>query len=254
MIFKNIDNGNAFDFGKTASEYAKYRDIYPKDLYECLYSLGVAHKNERWLDLGTGTGVLPLNMYKFGADIIGVDISSEQIDAAKQLADEKGAKNVSFLVCSAEKTPFEDNSFNCITAAQCFWYFDREKIISEIKRLIKPNGVFVKIYMSYTLDDEIAKRSHMLVKKMNRNWTPGVSGSRDMYNHPFENGKLNIFECKIPFTRESWHGRMCACRGTMASMDEKTLAEWDDKHRKMLSDYPDEFTVNHKIYIASYNV
>lgn len=107
--------------------------------------------------------------------------------------------------------------------------------------------VFVKSYMSYTLDDELAKRSHMLVKKMSRNWTPGASGSRDMYKHPFENGKLDIFECQIPFTRESWHGRMCACRGTMASMYEKTLAKWDNKHRKMLLDYPEEFTVKHKV-------
>ena len=27
---KNIDKGKAFDFGKTSSDYAKYRDIYPE--------------------------------------------------------------------------------------------------------------------------------------------------------------------------------------------------------------------------------
>ena len=36
-----IDNGQSFDFGRTAEYYAKYRDIYPKELFERLLSLGV---------------------------------------------------------------------------------------------------------------------------------------------------------------------------------------------------------------------
>ena len=252
MKLERIDNGMAFDFGKTASSYAKYRNIYPPELYEKLHSYGVGGKYTKWLDIGTGTGVLPLNMFEHGAEIPGVDISAEQIEFAKLLAENKKAENVSFIVSPAENLPFADNSFDCITAAQCFWYFDRDRIIDEIKRIIKPGGIFVKIYMSYTLDDEIAKKSHMLVNSFNRSWTPGASGSRDMYNHPFDGGKLETFTCEISFTRETWHGRMCACRGTMASMDNNTLAEWKKAHLKMLSEYPNEFTVKHKVYIANY--
>jgi len=73
-----------------------------------------------------------------------------------------------------------------------------------------------------------------------------------MYNHPFENGQLDIFECKLPFTHESWHGRMLACRGTKASMDKETLNKWEKEHLKLLSQYPEEFEINHKIYISSY--
>ncbi len=254
MEFKNIDHGKSFDFGKTATEYAKYRDIYPKEMYDKLYALGVGHNGEKWLDIGTGTGVLPFNLCHNGAEVTGVDISEAQIEAAKNIALEREIENVHFMTSPAENTGFADNSFDCITAAQCFWYFDREKIISEIKRILKPGGVFVKIYMSYTLDDEIAEKSHSLVKKLNKNWTPEASGSTDMYNHPFPNGELDIFTCDIPFTRESWHGRMCACRGTMASMDEKTLAKWDEAHKKLLSKYPEKFTIKHKIYIASYKI
>ncbi len=254
MNFSNIDNGKSFDFGKTALQYAKFRDIYPKEMYDKLYDLGVGAQNSSWLDLGTGTGVLPLNLYQFGANITGIDISNEQIEVAKSLAIDRNIKNIHFITSSAENTKFPDSSFDCITAAQCFWYFDREKIINEISRLIKPGGVFVKINMSYTHDDEIAAKSHRLVKRLNENWTPGASGSRDMYNHPFKNGNLDIFECNIPFTRESWHGRMCACRGTMASMDENTLAKWDKAHKKLLSKYPENFTVKHKVYIASYKI
>lgn len=29
-----IDGGKAFDWGRTSEEYAKYRDIYPKEFYQ----------------------------------------------------------------------------------------------------------------------------------------------------------------------------------------------------------------------------
>ncbi len=252
LKFKNIDHGNEFDFGRTSAEYAKFRDIYPKALYEKLYNLGIGIENSSWLDIGTGTGVLPFNLYNYGGNITGVDISESQIEVANALAIEKGSKNVHFLVSPAETLPFPDNSFDSITAAQCFWYFDRESVTKEIKRVLKPGGVFAKIYMSYTLTDEIARKSHTLVKEMNTSWTPGASGSKDIYNHPFPNGNVETFECKIPFTRESWHGRMLACRGTMASMDEDTLKIWNEAHLNMLSEYPGSFEINHKVYIAWY--
>lgn len=56
MMKNTIDNGQQFDFGKTSKEYAKYREIYPKQLYDKLYSLGIGVKDSDWLDLGTGTG------------------------------------------------------------------------------------------------------------------------------------------------------------------------------------------------------
>lgn len=35
-----IDGGSGFDWGKSSDNYAKYRDIYPKKMYEYLYRLG----------------------------------------------------------------------------------------------------------------------------------------------------------------------------------------------------------------------
>ena len=38
MKLNYIDDGNEFDFGKVSDEYSKYRDIYPKSMYEKLIS------------------------------------------------------------------------------------------------------------------------------------------------------------------------------------------------------------------------
>ena len=81
---KRIDKGKAFDWGKTSSEYAKFRDIYPPEFYKKIVDRGLCIKGQKVLDLGTGTGVLPRNMYKFGADWTGTDISPEQILTLEQ--------------------------------------------------------------------------------------------------------------------------------------------------------------------------
>ena len=71
---KNIDAGKAFDWGRTSLDYAKYRDIYPPVFYEKIADRNLCIKGQRVLDLGTGTGVLPRNMYHSGAEWTGTDL------------------------------------------------------------------------------------------------------------------------------------------------------------------------------------
>ena len=75
-----IDAGKAFDWGRTSKEYARYRDIYPEKSYRKVIDRGLCVKGQRVLDLGTGTGVLPRNLYSYGAEWTGTDISPEQIE------------------------------------------------------------------------------------------------------------------------------------------------------------------------------
>ena len=96
-----IDEGKAFDWGKTSEFYAKYRDIYPDVFYQKVADRGLCVDGQKVLDLGTGTGVLPRNMYKFGAKWTGTDISPEQIEQAKRLTSEAGM-DIDYKVVSAE--------------------------------------------------------------------------------------------------------------------------------------------------------
>ncbi len=252
MIKKSIDGGKAFDWGFTSKQYAKYRDIYPQELYNRLRELGVAADGTSWLDIGTGTGILPQNLYNPNAEITGVDISKEQINYAKQIA-EKNGWNINYFVAPAEETGLPSYSFDCITAAQCFGYFDRETMKAEIKRLLKPHGKLIKLYMDWCEDDKIASDSIGLVKKYNEEWNDG-SGFANINDDLFDGRVTESFYCDIPFTRDSWHGRMCACRGTLASMNKEQFEKWSEAHLKMLSDYPESFTVKHKVYITYFKL
>ena len=89
MRKKEIDGGKAFDWGRTSEDYAKYRDIYPPVFYQKIAERNLCVRGQKALDLGTGTGVLPRNMYSYGARWIGTDLSEEQIAQAKRLTEEQ---------------------------------------------------------------------------------------------------------------------------------------------------------------------
>lgn len=73
MNIETIDYGKPFDFGKASQDYAKYRDIYPQEFYDKILSLECCKHGQTVLDIGTGTGVLPRNMYHYGAKWIATD-------------------------------------------------------------------------------------------------------------------------------------------------------------------------------------
>ncbi|MDE6723414.1 MAG: class I SAM-dependent methyltransferase [Eubacterium sp.] len=248
-----VDNGQKFDFGKTSKEYAKYRDIYPEELFTRLYELGIGTKGSRWLDLGTGTGVLPRGMAKYGANIVATDISSEQIEEAKELS--KAYTNIEYAVSSAEDLCYEANTFDAITACQCFWYFDPKVIVPKIQSMLKSGGIFLKVYMSYMKEEEITQDSNGLVKAINGSWGGASASLKDLTTHYFDNPQMETLIVELPFTRETWHGRMMASRGVMASMNEEKIRLFDQKHREMLEKkYPEEFMVKHKIFLTWYKM
>ena len=91
IINRDIDSGKPFDWGKTSLDYAKFRDIYPKEFYQKIVDRKLCLDGQSVLDIGTGTGVLPRNMYQYGAKWTAADISENQIKQAKILSKGKFA-------------------------------------------------------------------------------------------------------------------------------------------------------------------
>lgn len=246
-----VDEGNSFDFGKTSKAYAKFRDIYPEEVFAKMHEIGVGTDGSKWLDLGTGTGVVPRGMAKYGADITATDISKEQIAEAIELS--KEFSNIKYEVLAAEDISYPEHSFDAITACQCFWYFDPNVVVPLIRTLLKPGGLFLKLYMSYMKEEPVTQDSNGLVKSINGNWTGASSALQDLRTHYFDDPHTDTMVVDIPFTRETWHGRMMASRGVMASMNEEQLKQFDAEHRQMLNEkYPECFTVKHKVFLTWY--
>jgi len=259
MKLDYVDNGNEFNWGKTSSDYSKFRDIYPKSMYQKLYDIGIGHKDQNILDLGTGTGVFPRAMYKYGAKFTGIDIAEEQIEQAKLLS-----KNMDILYksCSAECTEFDTNSFDVITSIQSFIYFDKIKIIPELKRMLKNNGKLVIVWMVWLAKEcTIAEETEKLVLKYNPKWTGAGCIRTD--NNNFLNfapealetvEEINYYE-NLEFNYETWAGRIRACRGVSASLSEDKVIEFNNDHIKLLKEITQEpFEILHEIKISVFNL
>ncbi len=251
IIDKNIDGGKPFDWGRTSLDYAKFRDIYPEIFYQKIVDKGVCTKGQSILDLGTGTGVLPRNMYRFGGNWTGTDISEEQIMQAKQLAMHNGM-DITFINSSAEDIEFSQNSFDVVTACQCFWYFDHKVLVPKLHRILKSKGKLLILYMAWLpFEDRIAGESEKIILKYNPNWSGAGETRKPIWIPDVIKDSFNIlsheqFDVNIHFTRESWHGRMKACRGVGASLSAEEIDSWEQEHTKLLCNIaPKEFDILH---------
>lgn len=253
---KKIDAGKAFDWGRTSEDYAKYRDIYPQKFYDRILDRKLCLNGQNVLDLGTGTGVLPRNMYRYGAHWTGIDISENQIKQAQRLSKEQNM-DIKYAVAPTEEVNYADNSFDVITACQCFWYFDHDRIKANLARMLKPDGKLLILYMAWLpFEDKIAGESERLALKYNSKWS-GCGETKhpieipDVLLDTFEPVYHEEYNIQVPFTRESWHGRMKACRGIGASLSAQELEDWEQEHKKLLEEIATEkFKVLHYAALA----
>lgn len=103
-------------------------------------------KAKRILDIATGTGDLAINLAQTAAqEIIGLDISDGMLEVGrKKIAERQLTDKIKMTLGDSENIPFEDNSFDAITVAFGVRNFENlETGLSEILRVLKPNGTFV---------------------------------------------------------------------------------------------------------------
>ena len=254
IVDKNLDGGKAFDWGKTSADYAKFRDIYPQDFYDKILERKLCINGQTVLDMGTGTGVIPRNMYSYGAKWIGTDISENQIEQAKLMSE---GMDIEYYAHSAEDLDFPEEAFDVITACQCFWYFNHELIMPKLHRILKKDGRILILYMAWLpFEDKIAGESEKLVLKYSPNWSGAGETLHpihipDCYKEKFELVYHEEYKLNVHFTRENWNGRMKACRGVEASLTEEQVANWEKEHMALLQEIaPEEFDVLHYAAIA----
>src|SRR5436190_23107769 len=127
-------------FSKQSDLYARYRPTYPKELYEYILSF-VKEKNTAW-DCATGNGQAAVVLADHFKKVIATDISAAQIEKAT-LKD-----NIEYLVCPAESTPFEENTFDLVTVAQAYHWIKWKEFKKEVTRVCKP-GAIIAIWTYY---------------------------------------------------------------------------------------------------------
>lgn len=137
---KNMEiNKHKKQFGEQAAAYTQYRQPYPKELYEFLFSV-LPHGSKSILDIGCGTGKSTEPLLDAGLEVFGCDHDLLMIAEAQNQASEKNL-NISYCVADVELLPYRDNEFDVVTVGTAFHWFVNEKSINEIKRVLKKGGL-----------------------------------------------------------------------------------------------------------------
>lgn len=120
-------------FSTQAAGYAKWRPSYPKELIEYIVSF-VQHRNTAW-DCATGNGQAAVLLAEHIGHVFATDLSTEQLKHARQ------HPKITYSHSPAEHTQFEAGTFDLVTVAQAYHWFDHEAFYAEATRVCKPGAV-----------------------------------------------------------------------------------------------------------------
>ena len=98
--------------------------------------------HDKVLDVATGTGDVAFAIRKkYKTEIIGLDLSINMLEKAKQKSKKYKIDDISFIEGDAENLPFDDNTFDKLVISYGLRNLGNcERGLSEFYRVLKPNG------------------------------------------------------------------------------------------------------------------
>ena len=217
------------NFSAQSKQYARFRPQYPDALYEFLASL-VKDRSLVW-DCGTGNGQAAVSLAKYFARVYATDAS------AKQVANAYPHEKVEYHVEPAEHVGLETGSVDLVTVAQAVHWFDFDNFYTEVKRVLKPDGILaVWTYglpkISPRVDDAI---KHMYFDVLSGFWPERIHYVEEQYHtlpFPFEEIIPSTFSMEAMWDRNQLAGFLDSWSATQKYSQKKSrhpLEEvWDD--------------------------
>ncbi|MEZ5008202.1 MAG: class I SAM-dependent methyltransferase [Chitinophagales bacterium] len=158
MTFKDHFSGHA-------KNYVKFRPTYPKELYNGIYQ-HVSEFDLAW-DCGTGNGQVAIELAKKFKRVVATDASAQQIESAIPCA------GVEYHVSKAEQIFLPDHSVDLLTVGQAIHWFHFDEFFQEVRRVVKPNGIFTCwTYKYLTISNELDNILQKFFDLIETYWPP----------------------------------------------------------------------------------
>lgn len=122
---------HARSFGPVAEAYDRGRPSFPREAAAWL----AGDRPATVLELGAGTGKLTRELVALGHDVHASDPDQAMLDIlGRHLPDVRVSQS------GAEEIPLPDRSVDVVVAAQSFHWFDHDRALPEIARVLRPGG------------------------------------------------------------------------------------------------------------------
>jgi len=122
---------HARSFGGVADAYDRGRPTYPRDAAVWL----TGEQPTTVLELGAGTGKLTRQLVGLGHDVHATDPDEAMLAVLR-----RDLPDVRATVGGAEEIAAPDASYDVVVSAQAFHWFDLDRALPEIARVLKPGG------------------------------------------------------------------------------------------------------------------
>lgn len=223
----------AVNSNSAVDDYARWRPGFPDWVFDRLAKIGVTGPGLRILDLGTGTGQFARGLARHGAAITGVDPSPQLLQTARRL-DAEAHLRLHYITGHAEDTGLPGPSFNVVTAAQCWQWFNSPKAMAEGRRLLFPNGRLVICHFdSLPKPGSVVAATEQLIRTYNQKWEKaGDDGRYPQWNIDAEAAGFIDFDSfeeeeVVQMSHETWRGRIRSSEAVGGSLTSAQLAAFD---------------------------
>ena len=125
----------SLSFGSQAAAYDRGRPSYPPAAIDWLLNPAVGGPVRDVLDLGAGTGKLTSRLVERDLNVVAVDPIAELLDVLRTTLPDTPA-----LLGTAEQIPLPDNSVDAVLVAQAWHWFDPERAVAEVARVLRTGG------------------------------------------------------------------------------------------------------------------
>jgi SAM-dependent methyltransferase len=154
-------------------------------------------RGERVLDVGTGTGAVAIRAARSGAQVVAVDISTDQLAKARAAADAVGAA-VELVEADCQQMPLGDAEFDAVVSVFGVVFApDHTRAGSELARVCRPGGRLAMTSWTY---DEFS----MVGDRLGRDDLPGED-AREWSSESHARACLDGFD--LSFERGQWVAR-----------------------------------------------
>lgn len=209
------------NFGKVSHDYAKYRDHLPAVLFDHLRDKGIDFDKLNVVELGSGSGIFSRQLANQGAYVVGIEPSNELIDKAVLFDKAAGINSIQYIQAKAEDFNVR-GILPIIMAVRSWHWFDRIKVIQNIKNHLMQSGLLIVINSIFLPNSVVAQTTFRVLIDNKIELKPAGSNAevKERRNgfpiNWFDEWEANSFhaieewqhEYNLEFTHEEWCGKI----------------------------------------------